>query len=676
MSQTEPDSLVEDSGFDDSEQWVSSAVRGANNWLVMIRNATDEGIDEWSDAKTDEEGSVSNGLISYCEGIIAQSLTKNHVPDVEDDPDWRTLRESFHQEDLKYIIDKAKSREFTPGPYLDPDTTEDFTPGASFALSAIIESLKAEVNLGDDIDRNDDLKPALNECVDWIINNKFEDWDAQERDDSAGYAWVGADSNDGDGYEKPRNFFTYTISIVLCDLWGNRDIDVIDKVVSNNEEEIIETIEQLYTFLQYEWWEGDRWTVPTRTGRASLGEEILSSSYAFIGLSYITFRVDSIEISEDVEEKMGKSIENSLNQYEKGNRVWGQTVKYKCGSGGTFEDGSVPYVFTDSLLEAIEYQKDVLDFVEEYTREEIDTKIHTDIVPTILENCWAGTANYQDKGFRHIEQVDKLVDEDDGFPEENMTAIYSTGVAIETFLLNYLNEGDDLKRRSRKRDTSSSTDDSVEVDQSGTSTQRIDKSTTNTIIIEESGDDVNDDDLENVQEKLAGIRSEVGEISENVKSSSNSVDATEIDARSRAFVGELYDLRREFGAQFDENWMDKVCNLQGGVAKKLQKDWEVKFRRKNERKFLHYLLQIYFCSDQDTYENNVAYKEEDKQYLLPPLYNKHSEIDSEWDEEMFQNPDKRKSNVEEMVDYLKSNPWGEYDNVADLMDDFNDRFDD
>lgn len=675
MSQaTEVD--IDDTDYSDVNEWATAAVRGANNWLVTLRNATDEGIAEWSDEFTEGR----NGIMTYSEGLTALALTKQFAP--VDRPDWQTLRDRYYQEDLRLVIDHINDEEgpkFKPDPYLTDESdrgieTNDFTPAATFAASAILETLQAGTDLGDAIE-DEEIESALRTTLDWLLSNKVDDEEQLETENAAGWAWVGSESEHYDEMVNPANYYTYSAVIVLSDLLAYReDIDLVDRVVSEREADIKETLDEANEFLLNEHWEGESWTIPTGvTQTADDEEKLLSTCYAFIGLSYIEFNRDDIEISDEQMERMGQAMNWALRFYEDDPYIWGRTVEYDCGpeTSVTFTDGSAPYVLLDSMVELINFREDIIDRVEDYDHDTIETKAREELAPTILDKCWTGDTEFEEKGFRHVENGDLLINRKDGAPRTNMTAIYSTSTAIETFLLNFLEEGDLIQDiATPERAVEAESEEAVE-DDAASAARPVEKRTVNNIILDgESGSypDQIDEQLTNIQREVEQLSAEIGDAD----------GTTAGDAeRTRAFMEQLSEYAFVLGQEYSVNvdWKEDVCNDLGSakekIAQSLQKRWDMKFKRKNTERFLEYLAKLYFCPDRETYDDEVKLHD-DYTLLLPPQRAVFDEVE-EWDDEHFADADARKTFVKDTVADLAAEPWGGED-VSDVIHNFEKRF--
>jgi hypothetical protein len=668
---------IDDIDYDDVTDWATAAVRGANNWLVTIRNATDEGIEEWSDEFTGGR----TGIMTYAEGLTALALTKQFAP--VDRPDWQTLRDRYYREDFRYVLDEINHEDgprFRPDPYLSGEDggieTNNFTPSATFAGSVILESLKAGVDFGENIEYSE-IETALETVLEWLLANKIDDEEKLETEDAAGWGWVGSESSHYDEMVRPSNYYTYSAVIVLSDLLQYRkSIDLVDRVVARHETELKEVLEEANEFLLNEYWEETSWTVPTGvTQTADDIEKLLSTCYAFIGLSYIAFSRDDIDMDADQKERMGKGMNWAISFYENDPYVWGKVVEYDCGAETelTFTDGSAPYVLLDSMVELLNFREGIIDHLDDFDRDEIETKAQRELAPTILDKCWAGDVEFEEKGFRHIANGDLLIQRQDGAPGVNMTAIYSTGVAMETFLLNFLEEGDliqDIGAQEQLTDADDSGTDAESVDEGGT--RHVENRTVNNIILDGESDDYPDE----IGEQLENIQNEVSQLSAELGGDDGEASAVVIE-RTRAFMTQLSECAFVLGQEYSEeiDWKEDVCNDLGNAREKigqsLQKNWPTKFKRKNTQRFVEYLGKLYFCPDRATYEDEVKLKD-DYTLLLPPQRAIFDEVE-EWDDDDFAETDARKTFVEEAVGDLTAEPWGGED-ISDVIHAFEKRF--
>lgn len=679
MSQA-TDVAVEDSEYEDVTEWATAAVRGANNWLVTIRNATDEGINEWSDEFTNGR----NGIVSYAEAVTALSLTKQHAP--VDHPDWQTLRDRYLQDDLGFILEQITAEDgpkFKPDPYLggkDDESldTTSFVPAATFSASSILESLVAGVDFGADID-DSEIEEALDTCLDWLLSNRVQDGDELETTDGAGWAWVGKTSEKYTDLVRPANYYTYSAVIVLCDFLQYReDHRLIDRVVSNYESELMTAISEANSFLLNEYWDDECWTVPTGvTEKADDIEKLLSTCYAFIGLSYIEYARDDIDMGGDQKAQMGTAMNWALNFYEDDPYVWGKTVEYDCGpeeDDPTFTDGSAPYVLLDSMVELINFRTDIIGDVNDYSESAIRAKAREELAPTILDKCWAGNKKFEDKGFRHVANGDLLLQRADGAPGTNMTAIYSTGVAIETFLLNFLTQGEDIEEGTQRgAETTESSAESTEADDSTESVGQVEKKTVNNIILDGDGGGYPDD----LGEELQSIKSEVSKLSDELKDADAEDVTDSVDEDTLAFLDKLgecsFVLMNEYSETVD--WTEDVCDDMGKarerIAQTLQQNWDTKFKRKNTELMVQFLGKLYFCPSKEAYEDQVKLKD-DYIMLLPPQRAIHDEV-AAWDDDDFADTEARREYAEASLQRLIDEPWGGED-VSDAVHSFEKRF--
>jgi hypothetical protein len=681
MSRADPDQDVDvPSGYENVDEWATAAVRGANNWLVTLRNATDEGIDPWSDEFT----SGRNGIMTYAEALTALALTEQFAP--VDRPDWNTLRRRYYQEDLKYILDRINAEEgpkLKPEPYLRSDDddesvssgldTNHFTVAATFSTSAILESLQAEVDFGDEIDE-DEIKDALDTNLEWLLSNAIEG-ESLQTPDAVGWAWLGSESDRFDEMNpRPANYFTYSVTIVLCDLLTYRNIDVVDEVVTEHEADLVSALKGANEFLLEEYWEGDYWSIPTGiAGEVRNKEKLLSTCYAFIGLSYIAASLDDVDVASEQGERMATAMNWALNYYEEQPNLWALTVDYDCGPEETFTDGSAPYVMLDSLLELINYRPELIDDVDDFDRSAIEGKIREKLAPVVLDKCWAGDRRFEQKGFRHIGEGDRLLRDPDGAPEYNMTAIYSTGVAIETFLLNFLEEGENFDFGTETDTESASVAGSTEaIEEPDSAPHQVERKTVNNIILNENGEE--GDVPEAVGEQLRDIQSEVRALSAELGDGSDDGAVRELETRSLAFLSDLNDCESTLDEEYDEHWVDVTDDLGSAkqpIASSLQENWEEKFKRINTGQFTEYLREVYFCPDRETYDERVAFGERTT-LLLPPQRAIVDEI-SGWNDERFTDTDGRRGYVEERVGELTEEPWGGED-ISDAVYQFKKRF--
>lgn len=671
MSQTniEDEVSVPDAYDGDIDKWATAAVRGANNWLVTLRNATDEGIRIWSDEFTDGR----NGIMSYSEGMTSLSLVENHVDtDKQGRENWETLRPEHYEEDLKYILDQINSEggpKLKSDPYIPKLDTHNFTPAATFSTSALLESIDADIIEDFEEIEEEELQDALRTNLDWLLSNKFEV--EADGDKAAGWGWVGEEDEEYAEDAKPSNYYTYSATIVLCDLLRYRERnDILEEVVSESEEELIETLNQANTFLLQKHWypEEGNWIIPLRmtdTVEQDVEdvEKMLSTCYAFIGLSYLEDTRDEIDMTSEQKERMGRGINWALNYYDKDPFLWTRFIKKKCGTG-TFVDGSTPYVLLDSLVEVLNWRSDLLDYVDDWEEEEIERSVRNELAKSILYYCWAGDDKFEQKGFRHIGEGENLVKGKDISPDDpdNMTAIYSTGVAIETFLLNFLNEGgiiEDILQEEDQRDTeSTSADIEKKTDVADTQSQMVEKTVNNNTFIVDGESDYPSE----LDDHLQTIRSEVKKLTDDVDSS-DSIDDSAYGGFGEddlEFVLKLNELASTLGHEYN-NWTDDVVeelptNVKQSFGSSFDQDWDELFKGANQEDFLEFIVRAYFCPDRETYEDVVRLENRHK-FLLPPQREVHDKVDK-WEEAEFADEYERKNRVKEMVEDLSEEPWG------------------
>lgn len=679
MSRADPDLNVDiPSGYEDVDEWATAAVRGANNWLVTIRNATDEGIDPWSDEFTKGE----NGIMTYAEALTALALTEQFAP--VERSDWSTLRRRYYQNDLEVVLEHITAEDgpnFRPNPYLTGGDgqgerleTDNFTVAATFSTSAILESLQAGIDLGDDIERAD-LEAALETNVEWLLSNAVEG-ERVTADDAIGWAWLGSESSQFEEMDpSPVNYFTYSATIVLCDLLNYRGIDLVDDVVTKYETELRETLEGASRFLQNEYWEGEYWSVPTGVmGEVSNKEKLLSTCYAFVGLSYAAASLEGIEITDERSDRMATAMNWALTYYDDQPNLWALTVDYDCGPDHQFTDGSAPYVLLDSLVELINRRPELVEHVADFDADTIREKVRGKLAPVILDKCWAGDPRFEQKGFRHIGNADRLIKSRDGAPEYNMTAIYSTGVAIETFLLNFLEEGKQFSFGDEfEEEESGGATGSTEVAETPDGTpQQVERKTVNNIILNEGGEEGGVPEA--VDEQLRDIQSEIQELSAELGDGSDEAAVQELETRSLTFLSELNDCESTLDEEYDEHWVDVTDDLGSAkqpIASSLQENWEEKFKRINTGQFTEYLREVYFCPARETYDERVAFGDRTT-LLLPPQRAIVDEI-GDWDDEAFRDTDARRGYVEGRVAELAEEPWGGED-ISDAVYQFKKRF--
>lgn len=668
---------VEASEYNDITDWAVAAVRGSNNWLVTLRNATDEGINEWSD----EFSGGKNGIMSYAEALTALGLAQQHAP--VEQSDWQTLRQRYYEKDLQKILDWINDEDgpqFRPDPYLTGDKssnsgihTQNFTVSATFATSAILETIESGIEFGPDIETSD-IEDALRTNLSWLLDNRIDD---VETENAAGWAWVGEKSEHYGDLDRPANYFTYSAVIVLCDFLQYRKHDVVDTVVSDREDDLKEAIDEAHQFLLNEYWDDDHWTVPTgQLDTADEIEELLSTCYGFIGLSYIAFTRDAIEMTSEQKEQMGEAMNWALNYYEEDPNLWARTVEYECGqeTDQTFTDGSAPYVLLDSMVELLNFRGGIIEEMSGWSEDDIEEAAHQKLAPVILDKCWAGDQAYEEKGFRHIGNGELLLQRADGSPDHNMTAIYSTGVAMETFLLNVLEEGSSIPRETEKSQSTETSSKDLSAEGDISDVQRVEKRTVNNIILDGESSSYPDE----IDEQLANIQSEVEQLSDEVSKTASEETESGLDKRGLDFMQQLDDLALVLAEEYTikRNWKDGICQELGKAKQSLGSsqgsEWPHLLKRINKENFITYLTQVYFCSDQETYEDNVKLSEYDTNLLLPPQHGIVTEINDK-DSDFFTDSDERRGYVEQAVADMIAEPWGGQE-VPDAMHEFEQRY--
>jgi len=446
------DTPAEMDGYDSFEEWAAEAVRGANNWLVTVRNAEDEGFDKWSDFYTSEMsgGDQNTGIVSYAEGLTSLGMTKEVAKDTDG---WWELQDEKYQEDLQQLLnwilpdtDEADAdrpryeiAEYSATPYLGSDLTDDFTDAVSFSTSALIEAIKADIDTTGGEINEEQIERALETNLNWFLNNTFE------TETGVAWAWVGSTDDDYD--PTPINYFTYSAAIALGDLLAYRDEKVINNVVDGRVEEIEEALRGAKRFLADENWSD----IESCWERAN-ADKVMTTCYTVMALSYIKEYVDDVTLDDGTEEKIStgekiaRGIGSVAGEMEKGlDQIWQKTVDYNCPDmQNQYTDGTAPYLVLDTLTEYLRFLSDDIGAipdlqrpdVSEYDRETVEAK-RDDLGKIVLEKCWAGDREFPSKGFRHIGSKGNIEE----LPKSNPTVLYSTQVGIETFLLNILEGG-------------------------------------------------------------------------------------------------------------------------------------------------------------------------------------------------------------------------------------------
>lgn len=419
-------------GFGSLDEWASEAVRGANNWLVTLRNAEDEGFDPWSDqfaaggVEGVEQTDSDTGLMSYSEGLTTLAMTNQFA---ERRNDWKQLQPDLYRKDIQRLLDDLLDENYTPEPYLSGDLTDDFTDAVSFSTSALIGALQSGITLTtEDVDVGKaDIKEALERNLQWFLDNEVE-----MEDGAIAWAWAGSTDREN---PVPENYFTFSATYPLCDLLRESENPDIQSVVEGYEDRIRGHLEETRAFLRDYYWEGDHWTGPELQS-----EEMMASCYAILALSYIADTLDE-PLDETERQRVSKAINWLLGRIERDmEQIWSVKEAYICDTSN-YTDGSGPYLFLDTISEFLNYDIGSIDEMD-YSAAEVES-IRDELAEQVLDKLWAGDFHYREKGFRHLQAPRALLQGTD--PKANPTVIYTTQVGVETFLLNFLEEGTKLK---------------------------------------------------------------------------------------------------------------------------------------------------------------------------------------------------------------------------------------
>lgn len=684
--------------WDTVELWASEAVRGANDWLVTIRNAEDEGIDPWSDqyandqteAKTNDTDQDS-GILSYSEGLTALTLTDTYAKKYG----WLQLQPNIYAKDIKQIIgitEKSKAEirgiltedgepGYTPAPYMDQDLTNHFTDAVSFSTSVLMGALDTQVNITQEGLEENDITDALEQNLDWLLKNGIE------TEDRIGWSWIGSDApnyvSDDDSLHQPHNYFTYSAVIALVDFYiggtGDEANDKIKQMAEDRKGDLISTLEGATEFLLNENWTSqaardDAWTLPGEPTEANL----MMTCYTIIALSYIDYNVKEIDVKTEKVNKSMNYVWGEIQRKEKAESasLWDLKQEYTCNmsdqSGSAYTDGSGPYLLLDAVYEFLNYE--LGDVSEVASKDEMEDWANK-FAQRILLKCWAGDEGFPQKGFRHLGAAAKA----EKSPSENPTAIYTTGVAIETFLTNVL-QGEIKPPSVNKEGGDGETEsESIGVTDDSPTSKPVQDKTINIIYDGEDGDNGDDGtDSNEITHQLESIQSDVKQLTKEIPKIASEETAGALDERSLEFMQQINDLAMILSEEYtiNQGWKSDICQELSKAKQSLSSskggDWAPMLKRINKDNFITYLGQVYFCSNKEKYEEDVKLSESDTNLLLPPQHNIAVEINNK-DSDFFADSNKRRNYLEQAVGDMIANPWGEED-MPDAMHEFEQRY--
>ncbi|MFC7043776.1 hypothetical protein [Halonotius sp. GCM10025705] len=163
-----------------------------------------------------------------------------------------------------------------------------------------------------------------------------------------------------------------------------------------------------------------------------------------------------------------------------------------------------------------------------------------------------------------------------------------------------------------------------------------------------------------IDNQLESIEKKVDHLSEGIEDSSelDQNDLEEIRRRNRKFGDELGYLMQSLRETY-EDWTaitDVLSTAQNSMVGSAGGDWDDDLKRINIEDFVRYIAKVYYCTDQETYEE-IKMDEDDVKWLFVPQRKMVDEIE-DWDNEKFADDDERKSMIEERVDELIEDPWG------------------
>lgn len=685
--------------WDTVELWASEAVKGANDWLVTIRNAEDEGIDPWSDQYANDQTEANtndtdqdSGILSYSEGLTALTLTDTYAKKYG----WLQLQPNLYAKDIKQIIgitEKSKAEirgiltengepGYTPAPYMDQDLTNHFTDAVSFSTSVLMGALDTQVNITQEGLEENDITDALEQNLDWLLENGIKTEDSR-----IGWSWIGSNApnyaSDDDSLHQPHNYFTYSAVIALVDFYiggtGDEANEKIKRMAEEREEDLISTLEGATEFLLNENWTSqaardNAWTLPGEPTEANL----MMTCYTIIALSYIDSLVEEIEVETEKVDKAMNYVWEEIQRKEdaKNASLWDLKQEYTCNmsnrSGSAYTDGSGPYLLLDAVYEFLNYE--LGDVSEVASKDEMEDWANK-FAQRVLLKCWAGDEGFPQKGFRHLGAAAKAEDS----PSENPTAIYTTGVAIETFLTNVLNKKIKQPRAAEQTTSSEPESESKDVVDDSPATRPVQDKPINIIYNSDDSDKGDNDDYSSeITHQLDNIQSEVKQVTDEIHKMASEETTGALEERGLDFMEQLDDLAMVLAEEYTINreWKNDICQELSKAKQSLSSseggNWAHIMKRINKENFLTYLTQVYFCSSQEAYDEKVKLSEFDTNLLLPPQHGIVTEINSK-DNDFFADSDERRSYVEQAVADMIANPWGEED-MPNVMHEFEQRY--
>jgi len=510
-----------DSG-EETKRRAYDAIRGANNWLVAVRNATDEGWEPWSDKftsedeergwakdykkKHDEEPPIT-GILSYSEGLTAIWLTNEYASD-EDLLTWYSLQEDLYKRDVmkltEWILDSDEDsgEKYDPLPYLPPKT-ENFVDAASFSTTALLGALDSDIEFNEDGEKK--IKEAVRTNVNWLLRNTVD------TEEGVGWSYIGSEGGRDD---KPYKYFTYSGAIALTDIINDDYPDA--GIKEETKEDIKGVLESAKNYLVKQDFVdvNSLWENP---GPGRRGDKVVATCYTLIGVSYMARNI-SIDIEDDDWEKINEAFE-TMWKHQPGlasesalrdDQIRGYTANYQMFekenseySDLIYTDGSGPYLLIEVMLE---YMKliDHLDRSYPGYISEQELELQTDnAVDRVLDTLWMGDDEYEIKGFKHVRETG-----------EEPTVIYTTQTAIDT-LLKYIEGADfgieDMKElRLGKPQSRTSTDQEDEAPARPEDTKVERKDSPKVVYIDETSDGYAEEIKEQVREIKQEVKASVG----------------------------------------------------------------------------------------------------------------------------------------------------------------------
>lgn len=392
------------------------AVKGAVQWLVTNRR-TASGHWRYGDEYTGGNG----GFTSTSEGVASLLFARaeEHAR-----PDWAAgdlvtddLTDEMLVEDLQWLADEAEGQHYPSTPYITDEPIDEFVDAAAFSLTSFILALNDPA--GEHL--RDDLEARIAETVDWFL-------DAQV-DGSTGAGWGHAHPDSVTESVVPQKYFTYSVTIALTDF-----LTETSGVADNQREAARAAIEDAKDFLIHDATvlQGYLNFEPTDElspiGKQAGGQpQLLPTCYVVWALGYVGTRLDDFDLTDAEHDKIASSLnylrlvrdEADLLEYDEEYYVGRGTA-----DGDGYDDKTAPYAFFGAFAEYPSWASTE-------TGQGMETEyreLRQDLAEIIISDCWAGTPENPELGFRHF------VDASNIDSDRNVAAVYATEIAIESLL--------------------------------------------------------------------------------------------------------------------------------------------------------------------------------------------------------------------------------------------------